>query len=51
MCGIAGILHFDNHRIADSLKLKAMTDILSHRGPDGEGFFLNKNIGLGHRRL
>ena len=51
MCGIAGIFHFDIHRFADSQKLKAMTDILIHRGPDGEGFFLDNNIGLGHRRL
>lgn len=51
MCGITGIFHFDNHRMADSHQLKAMTDIIRHRGPDGEGFFLNKNVGLGHRRL
>ena len=30
-----------------------MTDSLSHRGPDGEGLWINEeeNIGLGHRRL
>ena len=28
-----------------------MTDTLQHRGPDGEGFYVNRNIGLGHRRL
>ena len=51
MCGITGFFHFDNQRSVDSLKLKAMTNIIRHRGPDGEGFFINKNIGLGHRRL
>ncbi|MBK9737019.1 MAG: asparagine synthase (glutamine-hydrolyzing) [Saprospiraceae bacterium] len=30
---------------------KKMTDSLQHRGPDGEGFYINQNIGLGHRRL
>ena len=28
-----------------------MTDRNSHRGPDGEGFYLDDNIALGHRRL
>jgi asparagine synthase (glutamine-hydrolysing) len=28
-----------------------MTEVIKHRGPDGEGFFVNGNIGLGHRRL
>ncbi len=28
-----------------------MTDIINHRGPDDEGFYINKNIGLGFRRL
>ena len=28
-----------------------MTDVIVHRGPDGEGHFLYKNIALGHRRL
>ena len=28
-----------------------MTRVLHHRGPDGEGFYINNNVGLGHRRL
>lgn len=51
MCGITGLFHFANQRLIDSHKLKAMTDIIHHRGPDGEGFYIKKNIGLGHRRL
>jgi len=51
MCGITGIFHFDNTRSADSRLLKEMTDVISYRGPDGEGYFTQKNIGLGHRRL
>ncbi|WP_288243656.1 asparagine synthase (glutamine-hydrolyzing), partial [uncultured Chryseobacterium sp.] len=31
--------------------LKKMTDKMSHRGPDAEGFFAHENLGLGHRRL
>ena len=52
MCGIAGILKFNN--FSDSTyELKRMTDVIAHRGPDGEGQWANLkgNIGLGHRRL
>ncbi len=51
MCGIAGIVHFDSSREVDAVRLRSMTQVLSHRGPDGEGFFIKNNIGLGHRRL
>ena len=51
MCGITGIFHFDDNRIVDRDVLKKMSDIISYRGPDGEGFYLNKNVGLAHRRL
>lgn len=51
MCGIAGIVHLDRSRPVDPNHLKRMTDSLLHRGPDGEGFFVRENVGLGHRRL
>src|SRR4051812_24307795 len=51
MCGIAGLLHFDSQRQVDSLQLRKMSDIIEHRGPDGEGFYINDNVGLAHRRL
>ena len=51
MCGIAGIFHFDSSRKVENSSLRRMTDCLAHRGPDGEGFFITDNIGLGHRRL
>lgn len=50
MCGIAGIVDKSGQEISESI-LKKMTDAVAHRGPDGEGFFLENNIGLGHRRL
>ncbi|MBS1652574.1 MAG: asparagine synthase (glutamine-hydrolyzing) [Bacteroidetes bacterium] len=52
MCGIAGILKFNNEPVTVQ-ELKSMTDIIIHRGPDGEGQWINQklNIGLGHRRL
>ncbi len=36
--------------VSESL-LREMTDTLTHRGPDGEGYLIRGNIGLGHRRL
>ena len=49
MCGIAGF--FSEEWNASEHELRAMTDSLAHRGPDSEGFFLENNCGLGHRRL
>lgn len=50
MCGIAGQLNLDNSPVSPVV-LKKMTDIIAHRGPDGEGHWVDENIGLGHRRL
>ncbi|HEY7992318.1 MAG TPA: asparagine synthase (glutamine-hydrolyzing) [Stellaceae bacterium] len=56
MCGVAGFILPGQPRDAGQ-RLKAMTDRIRHRGPDGEGFFLQSSadgryaIGLGHRRL
>jgi asparagine synthase (glutamine-hydrolysing) len=53
MCGLSGFV--DTNGICDIKILKNMTNELSHRGPDAEGFFFEENnkstIGLGHRRL
>jgi asparagine synthase (glutamine-hydrolysing) len=51
MCGITGLVHFDKQRPVDQVRLKSMADIIAHRGPDGEGFYINANVGLAHRRL
>jgi asparagine synthase (glutamine-hydrolysing) len=52
MCGIAGIISM-NPQYVSTERLKQMTDAIAHRGPDGEGFWLNENktVGFGHRRL
>lgn len=49
MCGIAGIIKEDSQKYKS--QLKKMTDLLSHRGPDDEGFYFFNECGLGHRRL
>ena len=50
MCGICGVLNFDGKEVSPVL-LKKMTDSIAHRGPDGEGWYRDKGIGFGHRRL
>jgi asparagine synthase (glutamine-hydrolysing) len=50
MCGLAGILHLDGAPASARL-IEAMTDIMAHRGPDDEGFFVDGPVALGHRRL
>lgn len=50
MCGIAGIFKLNGEPVTHQ-EVKRMTDAIAHRGPDGEGVFLDQNLGLGHRRL
>lgn len=50
MCGITGIFNIDGKPVSINT-IKKMTDIIRHRGPDGEGFWVDSFIGFGHRRL
>src|SRR2546428_13105994 len=50
MCGIAGIVGSAD-RPADDAVVRSMTDALWHRGPDDEGFLIQRSVGLGMRRL
>lgn len=50
MCGIAGYFNL-NGRPASEIILKKMTDKTRHRGPDGEGQYIDGGVALGHRRL
>lgn len=50
MCGIVGMFNRSGAPAASAV-LTAMTDKLAHRGPDGEGTYLDGALGLGHRRL
>lgn len=51
MCGIVGIVDFDNDLLQSSGILSSMMDTLSHRGPDSAGMFITHQAALGHRRL
>jgi asparagine synthase (glutamine-hydrolysing) len=50
MCGIAGLINLDRAPVSPVV-LKRMTDAIVHRGPDGEGHWIDSHIGFGHRRL
>src|SRR5689334_4043138 len=52
MCGIAGILDNSGNLPLEEV-VRSMTSSLVHRGPDGEGIWLDARAGLalGHRRL
>lgn len=50
MCGITGIFNLNGEPVS-AVILRRMTDAIAHRGPDGEGFYADSFIGLGHRRL
>ena len=50
MCGILGIFNLNNQTVNRSV-LKSMSNMIAHRGPDGQGYFIKDNIGLAHNRL
>jgi asparagine synthase (glutamine-hydrolysing) len=50
MCGLAGI-HLHGGGRVDERRLAAMTDALSHRGPDDRTLHVAGPVGLGFRRL
>lgn len=51
MCGILGRYNFKKEASIDETEIKSLTGLLAHRGPDDEGFFFDKGIGFGVRRL
>jgi asparagine synthase (glutamine-hydrolysing) len=51
MCGIAGILEFGRDARASAGALREMCRVITHRGPDDEGFYIDGPLGIGMRRL
>lgn len=51
MCGIAGKLNFRSGEPVAEESIRRMCRVLTHRGPDDEGIFLDRNFGMGMRRL
>ena len=50
MCGISGIINENKKKVTES-EIKIINDLISHRGPDDEGFYIENNFAFGHRRL
>src|SRR5271156_1190161 len=51
MCGIAGIVTWEEGRRVSSALIHQMCDTIVHRGPDDEGIYTEGGVGLGMRRL
>lgn len=51
MCGIVGIINHNINASCNEAELIKMRDLQIHRGPDDAGAYVNKNVGLAHRRL
>lgn len=50
MCGISGIINRSLKPI-EKKEIQEINDLIQHRGPDDEGFYIGKNFAFGHRRL
>ena len=51
MCGFVGFASAKHNAEEAKKTVKAMADLIAHRGPDGEGFYVDDRAALGHRRL
>jgi asparagine synthase (glutamine-hydrolysing) len=51
MCGIAGMVGSERDRSVDQIEVQRMCDAIVYRGPDDEGFYVKRQVGLGMRRL
>ena len=51
MCGICGVVYSNFEKPVSRQVLSAMTEILTHRGPDSGGLHIGRGVGLGIRRL
>lgn len=51
MCGIAGYLHHEQQRPVNRVLVSSMLEAIGHRGPDDQGIYCTRNVGIGVRRL
>lgn len=51
MCGICGVYDFNGENSIDRSLLRRMGDVLTHRGPNDEGYFLDDRVGIASKRL
>lgn len=51
MCGICGVFNYGTKETVNEVLVRKMNDLIAHRGPDGEGIYIDGEIGFGHKRL
>ena len=51
MCGITGFAERSHDAETARKIVKGMADLIAYRGPDGEGYYVDDQVALGHRRL
>ncbi|MDD4850128.1 MAG: asparagine synthase (glutamine-hydrolyzing) [Gemmiger sp.] len=51
MCGITGFATRSQDAAQAKKIVKGMADLIAYRGPDGEGYYVDGQVALGHRRL
>ncbi len=51
MCGICGMLNFNRDEKVEESVVRQMCKVITHRGPDDEGVYVQENVGIGMRRL
>src|SRR5574344_930368 len=51
MCGITGFVNKKNTKKEKDKIIHGMADMIKHRGPDGEGYYVDDECAFAHRRL
>lgn len=51
VCGITGWVDYGRNLLSDHAAVRMMTGQMALRGPDAEGIWVDRHVGLGHRRL
>ena len=51
MCGFVGFVNFEKDISNEKYILKSMNNTLFRRGPDEQGYYIDRNVALAHKRL
>ncbi len=51
MCGFVGFSNFEKNISQEKDLLQKMNNSISRRGPDEQGYYIDKNVAMAHKRL
>lgn len=51
MCGFVGFANFEKNISQEKDLLQKMNNYISRRGPDEQGYYIDKNVAMAHKRL